>query len=112
MSSIAGGPGGDPAAGGGEPPAVADPSAQHSVDTLEPTTPATEGRPDELQPGRRQRPRPRHSLLRDLELLIPFLIAVAILIAVVVGLVITVRPHPNTNGTVYHNSYNVLSNGS
>lgn len=74
---------------------------------------ANQGDAEEVRPGHRPRaPRPHRRLLHDLESLVPFIIAIAVLITLVVGLVLTVRPHPNTNGTVYDNTYGVFSNGS
>lgn len=100
MSSITGSPeaGRDP---GSVPPAGAHEGA-----------PGGEQGSPELRPGQRRRPHPHRSLLHDIESVVPFLIALAVLITIVVSLVITVRAHPNTNGTEYRNTYGVFSNGS
>jgi hypothetical protein len=73
---------------------------------------AAEAHGTDAEPGQRPRPRPHRPLLHDIESVIPFLIALGVLVAIVVSIVITVRPHPNTNGTVYTNTYHVFSNNS
>lgn len=97
MSSVTGSPGGGDTATTGTGPVG---------------SPPAEGQGAELPPGQRHRLRPHRPLLHDLESVVPFLIAVAVLITIVVGLIVTVRPHPNTNGTVYENTYNVFSKNS
>jgi hypothetical protein len=97
MSSITGSPD-----AGSSPGAAVPPAGGHESE---------HGGPD-LPPGHRHRPHPHHSLLHDIESVVPFLIALAVLITIVVGLVVTVRSHPNTNGTEYQNTYGVFSNGS
>ncbi|MBO0713705.1 MAG: hypothetical protein J2P59_03030 [Acidimicrobiales bacterium] len=98
MSSVTGSPGGG--------------SVTATPGTQQVSSPGANEADPTLPPGQRRRPRPRRSLLHDLESLVPFIIAVAVLITIVVGLVLTVRPHPNTNGTVYDNTYGVFSNNS
>jgi hypothetical protein len=106
MSSVTGSPsaGGDPGPIGGE---------EAGARVSEQATTTSEGPGADVRPGQRRRPpHPHRSLRHDLESLLPFIIAVAVLITIVVGLVITVRPHPNTNGTEYRNTYGVFSRGS
>jgi hypothetical protein len=106
MSSVTGSPGagGDPGPIGGEE--TGPPGSQQATTT-------SEGPGPDVRSGQRHRaPHPHRSLRHDLESLLPFILAVAVLITIVVGLVITVRPHPNTNGTEYRNTYGVFSRGS